>query len=225
MVPAPYGRPMRPKRPTTATAAGLSALALLLTTACGTESAGADEGPAPLPDDTYRRVVSQGVDPGAVYTIELTGFELAEQSAGVLGESDYGATYLPVEAPYTTEVHLVVKAGTYDTARCEQDPLPGGNSGTPAPVDACEPDAAGWYRTGGGWQEYVVLAAGHVLTVSSPTGAVDREDLVAAALGARHQDGKAIAPVTPSSPVTRGDLPTTGDGAPVDPYGSSAPGG
>lgn len=203
-------------------AAGLSAVALLLTAGCGTETSGADDGPAPLPDDTYRRVLDQGVDPDLVHTIELPGFELAEQSAGVLGDADYGATYLPVEPPYTVEVHLEVRSGTYDAARCESDPLQGAG---PAPVTSCEADANGWYRTGGGWHEYVVLGDGHVLTISAPATAVDRDDLVAAALGARHQDGDAISPAPPSSPVTRGDLPTTGDGAPVDPYASGAPGG
>ncbi|NYI43731.1 hypothetical protein BJ993_000811 [Nocardioides aromaticivorans] len=202
-----------------------TALVLLLTTACGTESSSRDDGPAPLPDDTYRRVLAQGVDPDLVHTIELAGFELAEQSAGVFGDADYGATYVPVEAPYTTEVHLTVRAGTYDAGRCATEPLPGPTGGSPAPVESCEPDAGGWYRTGGGWQEYVVLDAGHVLALSGPTERVDRDDLVAAALGARHQDGGDITPATPSSPVTRGDLPTTGDGAPVDPYGTSAPGG
>lgn len=215
----------RRRGPFATTTAVLSAVALLLTAACGTETSSADDGPAPLPDDTYRRVLDQGVDPDLVHTIELSGFELAEQSAGVLGDSDYGATYLPVEPPYTTEVHLGVKAGTYDTARCEHDRLHGASGGNPAPVASCEPDANGWYRTGGGWQEYVVLGDGHVLTISAPATAVDRDDLVEAALGARHQDGDAISPAPPSSPVTRGDLPTTGDGAPVDPYGTSAPGG
>lgn len=211
--------------PIPAAAAGLSALVLLLTTACGTDDSGTAGGPAPLPEDTYRRVLAQGVDAAAVYTIEIPGFELAEQSAGVVGDSDYGATYVPVDPPSTTEVHLQVSSGTYDADRCASGPLQGATGGTPSPVEACEPDATGWYRTGGGRQEYVVLDAGHVITVSGPTAGVDRQDLVDAALGARHQDGAGITPVTPSSPVTRGDLPTTGDGAPVDPYGSDAPGG
>ncbi|HWJ08844.1 MAG TPA: hypothetical protein VNS46_05675 [Nocardioides sp.] len=200
------------------------AAVLLLGSACGTEAGPGGGGPAPLPDDTYRRVLAQGVDPDLVHTIVLPGFELAEQSAGVLGESDYGATYLPVEPPYTPEVRLEVEAGTYDTERCERDPLPGPD-GLAAPVESCEPDAAGWYRSGGGWHEYVVLAAGHRLTVGAPSGEVDRDTLVEAALGARRQDGGTITPASTSTPVTRGDLPTTGDGAPVDPHGSNRPGG
>lgn len=207
------------------TTAGLSTVALLLATACGTETAGADDGPAPLPDDTYERVLAQGVDPGLVHTIEIPGFELAEQSAGVLGDSDYAATYVPTEPPHDTEVHLVVTSGTYDAQRCTTEKLHGPTGGSPAPAESCEPDATGWYRTGGGWQEYVVLDAGRVLTVSAPATAVERADLVEAALGARHQDGGSIAPRTPSSPVTRGDLPTTGDGAPVDPYDPDGAGG
>lgn len=214
----------RRSRHAIASAAGLSA-ALLLATGCGTEGSVADDGPAPLADDTYGRVLAQGVDPALVHTIELPGFELAEQSAGVLGDADYGATYLPAEPPYTTEVQLVVRSGTYDAERCGTEPLHGPTVGSPAPVESCEPDATGWYRVGGGRQEYVVVGAGHVLTVSAPATAVDRADLTEAALGARHQDGEVITPATPSSPVPRGDLPTTGDGAPVDPYDSAAPGG
>lgn len=207
------------------TTAGLSTAALLLATACGTESVSADDGPAPLPDDTYQRVLAQGVDPGLVHTIELPGFELAEQSAGVLGDADFGATYVPTEPPHDTEVHLVVTSGTYDAQRCGTEPLPGPTGSTPAPVASCEPDATGWYRTGGGWHEFVVVDDGHVLTLSAPTTAVDRDDLVEAALGARRQDGKVLTPATPSAPVTRGDLPTTGDGAPVDPYDRDSAGG
>lgn len=202
-----------------------AAVLLLLTTACGAESSGTEDGPAPLPEDTHQRVLAQGVDPALVHTIELPGFELAEQSAGVLGDRDYGATYVPVEPPYTTEVHLVVRSGAYDAQRCGTEPLRGPTGGSPRPVESCEPDATGWYRTGGGWQEYVLLGDGHTLTLSAPTTAVDHDDLVEAARGARHQDGEATTPVTPSSPVPRGDLPTTGDGAPVDPYGADAPGG
>lgn len=221
-----YGRAMHSARPLGPISSAATVLTLLLATACGsTESASGDGGPASLPDDTYRRVLAQGVDPAAVYTIELPGFELAEQSAGVLGDSDYAATYVPDEAPYTTEVRFQVRSGTYDAATCERDPLQGPSGGTPAPVESCEPDADGWYRTGGGWHDYVVLDAGHQLIVGAPSDEVDRDELVAAALGARHQDGDAISPAPPSEPVPRGDLPTTGDGAPVDPYDPDKAGG
>lgn len=219
---------VRPLGPFPGAAAGLSVIALLLTAGCGTGESGesgAGDGPVPLPDDTYQRVLAQGVDPDLVHTIELPGFELAEQSAGVLGDADYGATYVPEEPPYTTEVQLVVRSGTYDAQRCRTEPLPGPTGGAAGRVESCEPDATGWYRVGGGWQEYVVLGAGHVLTVSAPATAVDRADLTEAALGARHQDGEVITPATPSTPAPRGDLPTTGDGAPLDPGGPEKPGG
>jgi hypothetical protein len=201
------------------------AAVLLVSGGCGTATGDTDDGPAPLPADTYRRVLSQGADPALVYTIELPGFELAEQSAGVLGDSGYGATYLPAEPPFTTEVHLEVEGGSYDDARCERDPLRGPSGGLPAEVERCEPEAGGWYRTDGEWHEYVVSRAGHHLTVGAPTDAVDRGALTSAALAARRQDGAPPSPVPPSSPATRGDLPTYGDGAPVDPHGARAPGG
>lgn len=193
---------------------------LLLTSGCG-----AGDGPASLPDDTYQRVLAQGVDPALVHSIELDGYELAEQSAGVLGDSDYGATYLPAEPPFTDEVRLTVRAGGYDEARCEQDPLSGPSGGTSIAVESCEADASGWYRTAAGWHEYVLARDGLHLALSAPTDAVDRETLIAAARDARPQDATASVTMTPSSPVTRGDLPTTGDGAPVDPGGTDRPGG
>lgn len=202
----------------------LAALLLLLS-GCGTESSGAGEGPTPLPEDTYQRVVSQGVDPALVHTIEVPGFELAEQSAAVFGDSDYGAVYVPTKQPFTVQVRLDVKGGSYDEARCERDALSGSSGGQAATVEVCEADSRGWYRAGGGWHEYVVRHDGFHLTVGAPSAAVDRESLIKAALDARRQDGSPASPALPSSPVTRGDLPTTGDGAPVDPYGTSPPGG
>lgn len=198
---------------------------ILLTSGCGADSGGADDGPAPLPEETYQRVLSQGVDPALVHTIELPGFELAEQSAGVLGDADYGAVYLPVEPPYTVEVHLEVRDGSYDASRCERDPLRGPSGGVPATVESCEVEAGGWYRRGAYAHEYVVRLDGHHLVVSAPLDALDREALTTAALSARRQDGTTSSPLPPSSPATRGDLPSNGDGAPVDPYGESPPGG
>lgn len=203
----------------------IAAVLLLLTSGCGAEPGAADGGPAPLPEETYQRVLSQGVDPALVYTIELPGFELAEQSAGVLGDADYGAVYLPAEPPYTAEVHLSVRDGSYDDSRCERDPLPGPGGGVPATVESCEVEADGWYRTGADSHEYVVRLDGHHLVVGAPTDALDREALTTAALSARRQDGTTSSPLPPSSPATRGDLPSNGDGAPVDPYGESPPGG
>lgn len=86
------------------------------------------------------------------------------------------------------EVYLKVNRGSYDGARCERDPLPGPSEGFLATVQSCEPDAGGWYRTGGDWHEYVARRAGHHLTVGASLGAVDREALVGAALDARRQD-------------------------------------
>lgn len=211
-----------------ARAAGPVVAVLVLGSACGADSGAADAGAAPLSDETYQRVLEQGVDPALVYTVRLPGFELAEQSAGVLGDSDYGATYLPSEPPYTAEVSLEVRVGEYDEARCERDPLRGPTGADPVPVESCEPEANGWYRTGGDRHEYVAARPGHHVALGGPAEAVDREALTEAALGARPQEGGGASPnqpTGPSSPVTRGDLPSTGDGAPVDPQGTDRPGG
>lgn len=198
---------------------------LVLSTGCGADDGGAGDGPGPLSDDTYERVLGQGVDRALVYTVELPGFELAEQSAGVLGDSDYGATYLPADPPYSAEVSLEVRAGEYDDARCERDPLRGPTGAAPVAVESCEPEADGWYRTGGDRHEYVAARPGHHVVLGGPAEAVDRETLTAAALDARPRAGAGVSPTQPSTPPTRGDLPTTGDGAPVDPHGTDRPGG
>lgn len=201
---------------------------LLVISGCGDRAGAGEDGAAALPSETHRRVLSQGVDPALVYTVEVPGFELAEQSVGVLGDADYGAVYVPIEPPRIAEVALVVRAGSYDRARCEHDPLldpRAGSDGSDGLVARCETEGEGWYRAGDGWHEYVVPRAGHHITVAAPVDAVDRDALRRAALGARPVEG-AVAPIAPASPpASRGDLPTTGDGAPVDPYGASPPGG
>lgn len=208
------------------------ATVLLLGAGCGAGTGGAADGPEPLPEDAYQRALAQGVDPALVHTIELPGFALAPQSAGVLGDTGFGATYVPSEPseapqpPATAEVHLEVVGGPYDPARCARDPLRGPSGGAAVAVEACEPDEHGWYRTGGDRHEYVVRGGAHHLVVGAPSDVVDRATLTQAALGARRQDGTSLPPPSsPSSPVPRGDLPSTGDGAPVDPGGASPPGG
>jgi hypothetical protein len=194
--------------------------------AAGTDAAG--DGPEPLPDDTYRQVVEQGTDPALVYVIEVAGFEAATQSAGVVGGSDYAVTYVPTDPPLTSQIYLEVRAGSYDEARCERDPLRGTDDAYSTLVESCEADASGWYRSGDDWHEYVARHAGHHLTVGAPP-AVERQVLIEAALGARRQDGSTPSSSTPATPMqspsTRGDLPGTGDGAPVDPHGSDVPSG
>jgi hypothetical protein len=201
---------------------------LAFSSACGSSTdKAASDGPRPLPDDAYRQVVEQGADPALVYVIEIPGFEAATQSAGVVGGSDYGVTYVPTDPPLTSQIYLEVRAGSYDEARCERDPLRGSDGAYATLVESCEPDASGWYRSGDDWHEYVARYAGHHLTVGGPS-AVERQVLIEAALGARRQDGSSpsSAPAAPmQSPSTRGDLPGTGDGAPVDPHGSNAPDG
>lgn len=199
-----------------------------LSSACGASTGAASDGPEPLPDDTYRQVIEQGTDPALVYSIEIPGFEVAVQSAGVVGGSDYAVTYVPTDPPLASQVYLEVRDGSYGGARCKRDPLRGPDGGYSTLVESCEPDASGWYRSGDDWHEYVARHAEHHLVVGGPP-AVERDVLIEAALGARHQDGSMPSSSTPAtpmqSPTTRGDLPGTGDGAPVDPHGSNAPGG
>jgi hypothetical protein len=168
-------------------------LALALLSGCGSGSAMSQ---AVL--DQARR---QGVAPDLMYVVELPGYELAEQSVGVVGEEGFGAFYT---SPDGKRVEMRVEHGPYTC------------SGT------CDRDGNGWYTVKDGRQEYVAVRDGHHLRLISDFGQVDRRVLKEAAEGARPAVGDGGTPAPPRSPVERGDLPENGDGAPINPTG---PGG
>ncbi|WP_326823391.1 hypothetical protein [Streptosporangium sp. NBC_01756] len=177
---------------------------------CGSE--------ASLSQDALDRVRAQGVAPDLVYVVDLPGYELAEQSIGGVGEDGFGAFYV---SPEGRQVELRVDRGTFGDALCADTPITDAEPPT-APV-RCERDEAGWYRRGGGRHEYTAVRADHLIWLKGRIGEVDRAALKAAVSGARHATGDGSStPVPPPGPVERGDLPTSGDGAPDNEAG---PGG
>ncbi|NEY32521.1 hypothetical protein GTU99_10010 [Streptomyces sp. PRKS01-65] len=215
---------------------------LLLLAACGTEKAGSGPaaghpggtaghpggtaGPAASAAPAGRgeldaRARALGVAPELVYVTEASGYTLAQQSVGVLGDDGFSATYV---APGTgTQLRLAVERGSIDAGNCPERPV-GDLTGEPA---ACVRDGGLWYRTGAGWHEYAVPGDGHVVRVSGEADAVPRGVLRAAARAA-HRPGAAeaatllppAAPAATEPPVERGDLPPFGDGAPRNDVGA-----
>ncbi|MGW7482465.1 hypothetical protein ACWGH8_28175 [Nonomuraea muscovyensis] len=170
----------------------LAVLALVLVPACGVDPA--------LSASAIDRAVRQGVAPDLMYVVRLPGYELAEQSVGVVGEEGFGAFYTSSEGG---RVELRIERGAYTC------------SGT------CERDGNGWYTVRDGRQEYVAVRGGFHLRLISDVGQVDRSVLRDAAEGA-HRAPSTGTPSPPPSPVERGDLPSPGDGAPDNSVG---PGG
>lgn len=170
----------------------LALLVLIVLSGCGSGSA--------LSQAVIDQATRQGVAPDLMYVVDLPGYELAEQSVGVVGEEGFGAFYT---APDGRQVEMRVDRGPYTCA------------GT------CERDGEGWYTVHEGRQEYIAVRADHYVRLVCPAGQVDRAVLKQAAEGAGPAVGDGT-PVPPQSPVERGDLPENGDGAPIQPTG---PGG
>ncbi|MFH8976598.1 hypothetical protein [Streptomyces sp. NPDC017890] len=201
-------------------------LAPLLLTACGSEKAGADPASgasagtsagaaaAAGQGELDARAQALGVAPELVYVTEASGFTLAQQSVGVLGDDGFSATW--VSRATGAHLRLSVDRGSITAATCPEQPV-GDMSGERT---ACERDGDAWYRTGAGRHEYAVPEKGHVVRVSSEADAVPRDALREAALAAHRPDAAEATALLPSAepapgaPVERGDLPPVGDGAP-----------
>jgi hypothetical protein len=142
-----------------------------------------------------------GIAPELVYVTEIDGFDLATQSVGVMGDDGMSAAY----------VRLAGDGGTVmlTTAR---DPA--------AAVTPCDelPDSAG-----APLRCSVVRGDAHVVLEGQD---VEASILRSAAEAVRvpHEDELdhlfADLPAIADTPVERGDLPSGGDGAPVDPPGA-----
>jgi hypothetical protein len=168
-------------------------LALGLLSGCGSG--------AGLTQSVIDQARRQGAAPELMYVVDLPGYELAEQSVGVVGEDGFGAFYT---SPEGRQVELRIERGPYTC------------TGT------CERDGNGWYTVKDGRQEYVAVGESHHLRLISDLGQVNRDVLKEAAEGARPVVGDGGTPAPPMSPMERGDLPENGDGAPIQPTG---PGG
>ncbi|MDX6742280.1 hypothetical protein [Actinocorallia sp. A-T 12471] len=163
---------------------------------------------------TVNRLKAQGVDPALIYKVDVPGFTAAEQSMGVVGEDGYGVSYTSADFPGQT-VHLRVDHGTFGERDCALPIFEGG----PTASIVCTGDGEGWYRKGGGRHEYVLPVADHLLRLNAPDTALDHSALRASLTNAQPLI-EAPATPTPTEPVpsvTRGDLPSIGDGAPLDP--------
>ncbi|PVE12921.1 hypothetical protein [Streptomyces scopuliridis] len=147
-----------------------------------------------------------------IQVIEADGFEVAPQSAGVVGDDGFGSVY--VSARDGARIRLTVDRSTLNAANCPDNPVEEASG----PVQ-CERDGDAWYRTSGSAHEYARAEDGHVVRVGADRATVDRDTLRRAAASARPADDReldALLPeqTAPTAPVERGDLPPVGDGAP-----------
>ncbi|GAA1011806.1 hypothetical protein Aple_013260 [Acrocarpospora pleiomorpha] len=164
------------------------------------------------------QALRQGTAPDLIYLVEVKGYEIAEQSIGVINDEGFGAFYSSTDG---RRVQLRIDRGTMTDALCPGVPVTDMNPLT-APV-RCERDEVGWYREGGGHHEYVAVHEDHLIKLAGSLDDVDRATLKTAVAGARRVTTTAPATPRPShTPIVRGDLPTTGDGAPIQ---NTGPGG
>ncbi|GGK63660.1 membrane protein [Sphaerisporangium melleum] len=157
---------------------------------------------------------AHGVAPDLIYVVDLPGYELAEQSVGGIGEEGFGAFYV---SPDGRRVELRVDRGSFSDGLCVDTPIAGVEPLTVP--ERCDHDEVGWYRQGGGRHEYTAIRGDHYIRLAGGLEDVDRGALKAAVAGARPATGTGTPSPLPS-PVERGDLPTSGDGAPQNEAGS-----
>lgn len=193
-------------------------LPLLALTACGTVTA---TGSATGTGDVAARLRAMGSARSLVYVTDVAGYDLARQSVGVHGDDGFQSTY------YSTadggQIQLTVDRGTLDAANCPATPI------DPASGDTvrCEREGADWYRATADAHEYAVSVRGHVLRLTAKPLHVSRATLRKAARAAHHAGDReldALLPELPAvpdrtTPVERGDLPSSGDGAPNNEVG------
>lgn len=208
----------RPAFARTAACATIVAAIALTAAACAT-AAGGD----PPPTDPARIAESArslGIAPDLVYTTAVEGYDLAPQSVGPSDAEGMSTTWFHP----TTHGTLTIRTARGDLTQesCEAMPL---EEAFGEPV-MCTEENGVWHRSAAEAHEYMTARAGVVIRVSGSGAPL--EDIRAAA-EAVHVPSRAElemlfsdAPVEPSAPVERRDLPEHGDGAPVDRTG---PGG
>ncbi|SDU88528.1 hypothetical protein [Jiangella alkaliphila] len=146
-------------------------------------------------DELASRAASIGVDPDAVYAVSLDGFEPASQSVGVSGDAGFSTAYVSPEG---------------GIAMLTTDPSGGADAGCVVAGDQ---------------HECVAVHDGVAVTLSAPVELVDEDTLRAAVDDARPPNAEELDELLPGvdggTPVERGDLPPSGDGAPLDPEGAA----
>ncbi|MFI6641365.1 hypothetical protein [Streptomyces sp. NPDC050504] len=181
--------------PRTRRTAPLLLLPVLLVAACGTERAGAGAAPPRAELEARARAAQTSVD--FVYVTEVTGFTVAKQSVGVVGDDGYGA------------VHTDGSGRMFQLSVERKRGQKGG------------------YRKGATDHRFVRIDGERVITASGELSAVDEQTLRDAVDGAHRANDRELDEVLPEATasgatgggadVERGDLPADGDGAPVDP--------
>ncbi|MER5436158.1 hypothetical protein [Streptomyces sp. NPDC002588] len=185
----------------------------VLLTACGDERPGA----AADPTELASRSQALGIAPELVYTTDVPGYTLAQQSVGVYGDDGFSASYFSRERG--TFFQLAVDRGTMTSGSCPDQPV----AGTDGASTTCVRDGDTWYRTTDGMSEYAVPGKDLVIRVSGD--GVPRDDLRRAAQNAHRPTAGELDGLLPSAParggqpVERGDLPPEGDGAPNNDVG------
>ncbi len=172
---------------------------------------------APPPAELAARARQAGVPIELVYVTAADGYTLAAGGVGPYGEAGYQAIYAARDGG---NLALTVERRTLDAASCPVLPIPAAEPAG-APV-TCTADGDGWARSSGDRREYALVRDGLLIRVS---GTGDAGLVRAATLAARPATPTELDDLFPADrggPVERGDLPDTGDGAPLNPTG---PGG
>lgn len=205
---------MRPVR--AAVSATILAAIALAGTACAT-GAGATRAPAASVAESAR---SLGIAADLVFTTTVDGYDLAPQSVALNDAGGMSAAWFNA----TTHGMLTIRTtrGDLTQATCEAAPL----DEAPGEPVTCTREGGVWHRSTTDVHEYMTARRDAVIRVSG-RGAPPAD--LRAAIDAVHVPSAAEvaelfsdAPVQPTAPVERGDIPEHGDGAPVDPLG---PGG
>ena len=183
---------------------GVIAMLVLPAAGCGTEEA--QDPSAPLSHSAV-----PGVAPVLVQVLRAKGFALAAGGEGPYGADGFQAVYTSGR----TILKLTAEHRTLTSKTCPALPIPDATG----PV-ACTRATDGWYRTTADHREYALTRGDDLLIRLSTGQAMSRETLHTLVLAVRPAapGGSGSPPVPPP----RGDLPTAGDGAPVNTVG---PGG
>lgn len=219
-----------------ALAAGLA----VMTAGCGSELAPTspsgpadqqptDTGPAerePVDAELAERAHRAGLEPDLVYVMDVDGYSRAAGGSGPYGDSGFQDIYV---SPAGGDIRLTVERQALDGAGCPALPIPAAE-----PFDAtvaCVDDGDGWERTSGDRHEYARLDGDKLVRVSGRVDGASMNQLRDMTRGAHRASASELDELLPpadtgaggsSGSIVRGDLPTTGDGAPDNSVG---PGG
>ncbi|WP_019179667.1 hypothetical protein [Microbacterium yannicii] len=212
---------MRRPRPFRAIASVVVTAAVVLTVSLGGCASVEPGMGAADPHSIAERASAVGIAPELVYTTTVDGYSLAPQSVGPGADDGMSATWYNESTG--AMVTIRTDRGELTAASCVETPL----WDAPADPVTCTDEDGVWHRSGGGVDEYIAVRDDVLIQVTGMNNAPPAE-LLAAAKAVRVPSDAELellfsdVPDVPAAPVERGDLPDTGDGAPVDPVG---PGG